>query len=89
MLNSTLTSFLFDVRRLEIFDIKIVSILQFLIFPYSILIASIITMSRKIGSNTMNLGYRYNDHGLNQGSQTRGPREGPMRPANIMKNEDF
>jgi hypothetical protein len=32
---------------------------------------------------------------LNQGSQTRGPqatcglREGPMRPANIRKNEDF
>ena len=22
-------------------------------------------------------------------SQTRGPREGPMRPANIRKNEDF
>jgi len=26
---------------------------------------------------------------LNQRSQTRGPREGPMRPANIRKNGDF
>ncbi len=26
---------------------------------------------------------------LDQGSQTRGPREGLMRPANIRKNEDF
>jgi len=36
-----LTSFVFDVTRLEIFDIKIVSILHFSMFPYSILIASI------------------------------------------------
>jgi hypothetical protein len=36
-----LPSFIFDVKRLQIFDVKMVSILQFSIFPYSILIASI------------------------------------------------
>ncbi len=41
MLNSMLTSFEFDVRRLEIFDAKMVSMLHFSMFPYSILIASI------------------------------------------------
>ena len=29
------------------------------------------------------------DVGLDQGSQTRGPREGLMRPANNRKNQDF
>ena len=41
MLNSMLTSFVFDVKRLEIFDAKMVSMLHFSMFPYSILIASI------------------------------------------------
>jgi len=36
-----LPSFIFDVTSLQIFDAKMVSILQFSIFPYSILIASI------------------------------------------------
>jgi len=36
-----LPSFFFDVTRLQIFDVKLVSILQFSIFPYSILLPSI------------------------------------------------
>ena len=28
-------------------------------------------------------------HLLEERSQTRGPREGPMRPANFSKNQDF
>jgi len=40
-----LTSFVFDVRRLEIFDVKVVSMLHFSMFPYSILIPSIFSVS--------------------------------------------
>jgi len=35
MLNSMLPSFFFNVTRLQIFDVKLVSMLQFSIFPYS------------------------------------------------------
>jgi len=44
MLNSMLLSFFFDVTRLQIFDGKLVSMLQFLIFPYSMLTPSIIIL---------------------------------------------
>jgi len=43
MQNSILTSFVFDVKRLEIFDAKMVSMLHFSMFPYSILTPSIIS----------------------------------------------
>jgi len=36
-----LPSFIFDVKRLQIFDVNFVSILQFSIFSYSILLPSI------------------------------------------------
>jgi len=36
-----LTSFVFDITRLKIFDVKVVSMLHFLMFPYSILTPSI------------------------------------------------
>jgi len=42
MLFSTLPSFFFDVTSLQIFDVKLVSMLQFSIFPYSMLLPSII-----------------------------------------------
>jgi len=48
MLNSMLTSFVFDVTRLEIFDAKMVSILQFSIFPYSILTPSILKKRKSL-----------------------------------------
>jgi len=40
-------------------------------------------------SFAMKLGSIRNCYGLVQRSQTRGPREGRMWPANIGKNEDF
>ncbi len=41
MLNSMLPSFFFDVTRLQIFDVKSLSMLHFSMFPYSMLTPSI------------------------------------------------
>jgi len=72
MINSMLLSLFFDVTSLQIFDVKLVSMLQFSMFPYSMLPSSIFYVfelnainpedQRKSNGKNLLVGYLWNWH---------------------------